>query len=474
MRRRSTFTTAENSCTKLRQALRCASHCSAVTAALFILACSSPEPFRAEGSLNFEPERPRLVQGTEPATYTGDNSVVLEALEMHRTGLDLHRNVIIRTCGPNQGVCHNQKEYPDLHTPSNLLNAIDAPCNVQPGDWSAVYDGCEQPGDRFQLSSEGRKVEIAYVEYIPGDAQSFSRDRPPTAESAGLHIHLAAPIDDDDRRERWGDGRFSRKFITNDGQVEEIVYARYRTQWWYLGDRSHLFGTVANYQVNSINELLAVGIEQGDMNRNGVFGAREAKPLSLLSAGSPESSYLIGRLRGELDGTKIPGTRMPLANQPLSLTDMLALYCFVEGLPAGLDGVYDLATPIDYAGCRWSENPEALNLLGQGVTWLGRVQPLLRAHCGGCHNETAPQAGFDVMSDGVYERLLEASSQNDSLPLVTPGEPSQSYLWLKLTAADEIVGLGMPLDSQGAPAPLSDGALQDIETWIRNGAAAEE
>jgi hypothetical protein len=165
---------------------------------------------------------------------------------------------------------------------------------------------------------------------------------------------------------------------------------------------------------------------------------------------------------------------MPLANQPLSIADMLGLFCFVEGLPEETTGVYDLDSSIDYENCSWSSDPEGLDLLGNGATWLGRVQPLLESNCGGCHGGDEPQAGFDVLSDGLYERLIGTSTQVPAMPFITPGDPTQSYLWLKLTAGTGMIGSGMPLNSDNVVTPLPEGALADIQTWIMNGAAANE
>ena len=77
--------------------------------------------------IEFEPNRPDLGDSREIAPYEGTNSFVLEAQSRYRTGLDLHVGIISRTCSPTGGVCHNQKEYPDLHTPSNFVSSIDAP-----------------------------------------------------------------------------------------------------------------------------------------------------------------------------------------------------------------------------------------------------------------------------------------------------------------------------------------------------------
>lgn len=432
--------------------------------------------FGPTGTIELESNRPKLMAPIDAEPYTGDNPFTLEAQHLHRTGLDLHKNVIVRTCGPTDGVCHNQKEYPDLHSPAAFLDAMNAPCNVQPGDWSAVFDGCERPGDRLSLGESG-DVEIAWVDYITGDGDSdgdYGDRNRPTLESPGLHIQLRSRLNlGRDRTSTWGRARLTRT-VVDSGRVVETQYGGYETEWFVLEGGMHLVGEVRGWQVDQVMRLVDSGILQGDMNRNGIFGASDATPLSMLAGGDPERSYLIGRLRGELAGQAIPGTRMPLANEPLSIADMLALFCLVEGLPPQFDGVFDLNSTINYADCSWASDPEGLNLLGKGATWLGRVQPLLTANCGGCHGGDFPQGNFDVLSEGAYERLLDDSTQVPSMPFVTPGDPAQSYLWLKLTQAEGMLGFGMPLDALGMVRPLPEGAMADIETWILNGAKAAE
>ncbi len=446
------------------------------TTIVALAACGSEDEFhRPTGTLSYEPERPQVMNAEPVPAYSGDNDYVLQAQSLHRTGLELHRNVVIRTCGPTGGVCHNRKEYPDLHTPANFLNAVGAPCNVQSGDVEGVYDGCEEPGDRFRLADQS-EVEIGYIEYIPGDELEYGDNFVPTAETPGLHIYLAKPMSGgEERRRRWGSGRFIRSFVTDEGKVENVAYETFDTEWFYLDDGKHMFGNVRNYQIDRVQRLIDVGVKQGDMNRNGVFGAAENGPLDLIAPGAPEASYLIGRLRGELGDQKIPGTRMPLANDPLTIPDMLALYCFIEGLPkdTGTD-VIDLETPINYEDCRWSADPEGLNLLGNGATWRGRVKPLLEANCGGCHGGDEPQANLLLQGEEMYEVLLGMSGQDMGMPLITPGDPETSYLWLKLNGAEGILGLGMPIDPLAGVRKLSDGALADIETWILNGAMEED
>jgi hypothetical protein len=428
------------------------------------------------GSIDFEPQRPQIDEAPEVEPYTGDDEVVLLAQERFPTGLDLHKKVIWRTCTPNGGVCHNTKEYPDLHTPANFAAAFSAPCNIQSGEFAAVYDGCERPGDRVRFEGYGfgtDELEIGWIEYIPGESQDHGDAEPP-ADAPGLHIHLAAPMPaQNDSPRAWGRMSFVRTFVDEAGQVQESAYASYDTAWWPIGDRTHILGNVGEYQVDDVQELLATGIVMGDANRNGTFGSHDGSSVSMLEPGDPVGSYLIGRMRGEMYGEAVPGSRMPLANPPLTIDEMLALFCLIEGFPAGGDSAM-LSGPIDYNRCSFAENPADLNLLGDGVTWEARIKKVLEFNCGGCHNEQDPQGGLTLLGEGVYERLLQPSAQLPDMALIEPGDPAQSYLFLKLIDDDRIQGLRMPYNPLTGEGSLSQAEISDIETWIINGAVEDE
>jgi hypothetical protein len=428
------------------------------------------------GNIDFDPDRPQIDEAPEVEPYGGADEVVLQAQQRFPTGLDLHKKVIWRTCTPNGGVCHNTKEYPDLHTPANFAAAFSAPCNVQSGEFGAVYDGCERPGDRVRFDGygfEAREIEVGWVESIPGEAQDYGDGEPPP-DAPGLHIYLAEPMPTvDDQRRAYGTMSFVRTFVNGAGEVQESAYARYRSGWWLLGDGTHLLASVEEYQAEDVQDLLATGIVMGDANRNGVFGSHDGPPVSMLEPGDPVGSYLIARMRGEMHGEAVPGSRMPLANPPLTIDEMLALFCLVEGFPEGGDGAI-LSGPIDYNACSFSQNPADLNLLGAGVTWEARIKLILEFNCGGCHNRDDPQGALTLLGDGVYERLLEPSGQLTDMRLIEPGDPTQSYLFLKLTGDDRITGLQMPYNPLTGEGSLSQAEISDIETWIINGAIEDE
>lgn len=425
------------------------------------------------GEIEFEPDRPEPSTPNQPDPYTGMDPIVLEAQSTLPTGLDLHQKVIYRTCTPNGGVCHNSKEFPDLRTPANFVAAFGANCNIQYGEYQSVFDGCERTGDRLRIEGggfgDGGQVELGWLDVVIGEP--FTGEGLPPEDAPGLHIHFGDPLPGD-QVDSYGTAEFERNFVF-DGEVKKLTYATYSTRWWIMPGRTHAIGEIQEYQVDQVNNLLEVGIVGGDPNRNAVYGARENSPVHLLEPGDPETSYLIARLRGIMLGAEIPGSRMPLANQPFTIPEMLALFCFVEGFPEG-GTQSDLAGRIDYAGCSYSADPASLNLLGEGVTWQARISKILEFNCGGCHNAVSLQAGLNLVGDGVYDRLLEASTQRPELNLISPNDPENSYLYLKLIGDDSITGNPMPYNPLTGEGTLTEAEIADVLTWITNGAVEDQ
>jgi len=432
------------------------------------------------------------------APYTGSDPYVLEAQRRIPDGLTLQSQVVRRSCGPINGVCHNQKEYPDLHTPANFVDAIGAPCNIQSGNPEGVFDRCERVGDRVEIDGTPGRFEIGWVEFVPPEGDETP---PPSPEMPGLHFHFAEPVPTS-HHERWRTLRLIRTLVRADRTVEDLSYAEYTTTLYVFDGGKHLVAGVRPYQVNTVLSLLAVGIEQGDLNRNGVFGARPRGsvsygPIPLIDPGNPETSYLVARMRGFMrrveGGTEhldeVPGTRMPLANQPFSVPEMIALFCFIEGLDPALDTV-NLAAPIDYGHCSYALDTSKLDGLAvEGepgdCSWERRVKRVLAANCGGCHDSSDDTAGgLALLGDGVYDRLLLAAVDDPlSRPLIAPGNPAGSYLFLKIGGllsegqsheeyieAHSLAGELMP-DAPSGFRKLDDVAIADIHAWIQAGAS---
>lgn len=457
-------------------------HALGALAAVLVGACTGGIEDQV-GTLELDNTAPSATNIGRAPVYTGSNDFVVEAQAEFRTALDLHRKIIVRTCGNTVGVCHNTKEYPDLHTPANFIRAVAAPCNVQPRTPEAVFDRCEPTGDKLRLTGDdGELFTIGWVNHIPGVTPDLQDEqRAPGPEEVGLHINLLTPIsmsDDAVRRQdefnpRRRTAEFLRDFQTENAGLETLEFASVDLKWWILDDGRRLFGEVTENRTSTVENIVQAGVQQGDWNRNGIFGAETLRSVQMFEPNNPQGSYLIARLRGFLfingESEEVPGTRMPLANEPLSIPDMLALMCWVRGLPT--DGDLDrinLESAIDYVSCPESQDPENLNLLGEGATWASRVLPLLQDTCGGCHGATDPSGDWDIMSEGAYARILQASTQVTSLNLIEPGNPENSYLYLKIIGDPSIVGSRMPNTPGGTF--LSESSAADIRTWIENGA----
>ncbi|MCY1075001.1 hypothetical protein [Archangium lansingense] len=450
----------------------------AATLGALALACG-PTDFNKNdpGTIPFDPARPTPGGSSVGTPYTGSDVDVLGAQLIYPTGIELHRKLVMRTCSGTNGVCHNQKEYPDLHTPGTFVASIGAPCNVQSGTATGVFDRCERLGDRFRFVEQSfKEIEIGWFELIPGETPELDpRGTRPDATTVGLHLYLHDPVPVTQDRIN-ATGTFLRNFVNEQGNVQELAFASYDTNWWVLDDRRHLFAEVRENQRDTVESLVASGIVQGDQNRNGTYGARIAgNTVPLIKPGKPEESYLVARLRGYMGEQSVPGTRMPLANQPPNVQDMLALMCFIEGLDPNTTQ-WSLGSSIDYNKCSYSANPSALSLAGSGDTWGARVLPILQSNCGGCHGGENPQGGLNLLGSAhdVYERLvLKPSLQKPTLNLIQPGSLDKSYLFLKLTGDGSITGSRMPINPLNGNSPLPQEELTSIENWIFLSGAVE-
>lgn len=86
--------------------------------------------------------------------------------------------------------------------------------------------------------------------------------------------------------------------------------------------------------------------------------------------------------------------------------------------------------------------------------------------CSVCHGGVSPAAGQDLSSiEKSAENLINVSSSNALFKRVEPGEPEQSYLYLKITG-NVIAGSRMPL---GQPALIA-AQIAAIKQWISQGA----
>ncbi|MEZ6099699.1 MAG: PSD1 and planctomycete cytochrome C domain-containing protein [Pirellulaceae bacterium] len=90
------------------------------------------------------------------------------------------------------------------------------------------------------------------------------------------------------------------------------------------------------------------------------------------------------------------------------------------------------------------------------------VRPLLRAHCVSCHGALKQEGGLRL------DTVQLAIRGGDSGASITPGDPQDSLLFVRITSADEHER--MPQDA----GPLTKEQQADIAKWIEQGAIAPD
>lgn len=100
---------------------------------------------------------------------------------------------------------------------------------------------------------------------------------------------------------------------------------------------------------------------------------------------------------------------------------------------------------------------------------LASVQPIFDKECVKCHGPEKQKAKLDLSPGLAYKSLVNTPSKEDpTLMRVRPGDPDQSYLWLKLEHKTS-EGDGMPKGFFGSRR-LSQKDLDAIKAWIASGA----
>ena len=106
----------------------------------------------------------------------------------------------------------------------------------------------------------------------------------------------------------------------------------------------------------------------------------------------------------------------------------------------------------------------SLEPLQEPATWSSHIQPLFRQKCAGCHLDGVRQGGYSTDTPTLLR--VPGVSQGSGLQLVVPGDPEQSFLYLKLAERNPPLGAQMP---EAGP-PLSAAGLQLVYRWIAEGA----
>ena len=387
---------------------------------------------------------------------------------------------VYRGCGPNNGVCHNSKEFPNFATAGAIADNIGVPCNQKRDRADEIHDLCEVRGDYFRHGDE--VAEVGY--FAPGDGDSLS-----DARTIIIHLHhpLAKPIADDDAQDfvRKTDTGFVKLLSLGDSGVAATLDPKDSSRRTLILDLKRPPPPGPNDpqdpsdQSNPVADMLSKAglvsdpslIQLGDPNRNDVYGVDLGGRLIL--PGNPGKSYLITRLTDPSAGPP-----MPRANCCFwSKSALRAIYCWVAGLePDGSNA----AAKIDYAKCppgpleniEYPEPGVACESAGKcpvqprmgdedEASWSRLYANVFRVSCGGgkCHVEDSA-GGLDFSTEEVAYKSARAR--------VVPGDAKSSVLFSRISP-DSCVAPHcslMPRDR----APLDLGVRHAIERWIKAGA----
>ena len=375
-----------------------------------------------------------------------------------------------RSCGANEGVCHNDKEYPDLSSLGALELTIQAPCNVN-REGPRMHDLCEREGDFLQVGarrvelgsmrSTAQKGEVIYSG-APHPLEAYLRDPVrPKAKVLDVQRKTLAGYSTLGQVVRRGGKRASRRLqarLPGFRDMKKYKIPRDR----YYAERRRL--------ATALNGVRPAEVRFGDPNRNGIFGADLGG--ALVVPGHPEKSYLLRRL---VDPTA--GPLMPRANCcAWTKAALRATHCWIAGLSSNGSNARE---PIDYANCppgpvedvayptpgpsceTGGMCPVAPRISADSEATWPVVYEILSTHCsdGQCHGGD-DSTELDVLTPNTARASLDK--------LIVPGDPAQSELYRRLSpqhCPDASCTL-MPMGADALP-PTTRRLIHD---WIQAGA----
>jgi hypothetical protein len=388
---------------------------------------------------------------------------------------------IYRGCGPNNGVCHNSREFPNLATVGSLVENIGLDCNQKRDDPTQLDDLCERRGDLLR-AGDSVGIEIAWLGSVASD--------PSTPRQ--WTMKLKDPVPENASSLSWSIVRATR----TDGQPNDIVILSFGDAGVTLrADPSDAEGRTAIVAApplppatggddddgadDVVTPLFAQAgvpgnpqaIQVGDPNRNGTFGATLGGKL--IAPGNPSKSYLLRRL---VDPNA--GPLMPRANCCFWTKQSLrALWCWVAGLAP--DGKNALA-PIAYDRCPegppdtvvYPEPGPTCETSGMcpvqpkgpppdGPTFASVFARVLQPNCSGCHAGSSAPGGLDFSGKAkAYASLTRAPAH------VIAGKPEESVLFVRISP--DLCGQGCSVMPKGQPS-LDDGLRSLVKQWIQAG-----
>lgn len=116
----------------------------------------------------------------------------------------------------------------------------------------------------------------------------------------------------------------------------------------------------------------------------------------------------------------------------------------------------------------WSGCDEDSPTGSSGPTLAEVQERVFSPSCVVCHSGNAPAEGLDLSAGAAYDDLVNvSSSQVPDLARVAPGDPENSYLYIKITGDDRMADGTSRMPMGGA---LSDDEIALVRDWIEAGA----
>ena len=108
-------------------------------------------------------------------------------------------------------------------------------------------------------------------------------------------------------------------------------------------------------------------------------------------------------------------------------------------------------------------------------SWAAIQANVIGPTCGGCHGGNGGLSGLSGCNTGYASLVNVPSTELPVMNRVTPADPTNSYLMLKLDGTQHAFDAQCTGGNCGATMPiggqLSQGVRDAIRTWIMNGAA---
>lgn len=235
----------------------------------------------------------------------------------------LYQGVIARSCSPFDNVCHRGEEYPELGESGSLVELIGAPCNLAVDDPEEILDRCESQADRVLITADAGDWETEVAWHMLDEVDDVMV----------IALREPLPFDPGDLPSLW---------VAAPGEAWDEIAAP------ILAAPGSDLVTVQGFNaMTTADRDRMLALVDGDPNRNGTFGFEQGPGYLMIAPGDPASSYLMLRILGE-----VPGSKMPLANQPVSEEELVALACWIEGTAA--PGGDALEAAIDYQSCEYA------------------------------------------------------------------------------------------------------------------------